>query len=1439
MMNSRSCPSPRRSLKACAPRFFQPLQIRNESEVRVFECHVDGYPRPEIRWEKSGKPIGKSRRVHMTRSGDKCLLQIRMPQIEDMGVYSCIATNIVGTATTQLKLGSAGIQKMNGTSNQRLSTCEKNPVRSRSMERSLESLTDEKSHQSVSRNRSQSGSRKSRQDLSKSKISNFANHIWKRNDNSAEKLHNETQKQKREIVIDISKKQLSKSMDDCRKNKRSFLNRVKIPDIFSPQKAEAEPEGLKNILNGNDGENHQKNGEITITVNNSKNSLKDVAPNNCEKMEILFSNKRRPAIDDAPIQLSTRERIAAYMKRFENPQITDRHKVLAHDVEIKKVKSKETLEKGRSLKRNISNEKKLVKEEENKLSVLNESDNNFFSLNKFMRRKSYESDKKQNESSFIEVNLVNTSLDLECKSNEEEQNNMVSCLSMHLGEEQTSHVEIVPNNAFNIEVENSSNKINYLTVENSRNEIQLGGEELPTENIRNESKSPKECVDDKNFFSKFMRRKSNDSSKRNSSEDVRLDINTINKSTKHRNSLPCCNTNVDSLSAFQNTSAEDIHECKTLENKSGNENVNETIKTKYNESSQLKKIPLKRNNSNEKILEGVVECKTSERKDSESSFFSLSRFLRRKSYDNSKKHNDDENKLEDSSTEIDHESRTAEKDTVKNLVPDWDGISESNNFQDSDDPKSVVFLKCNVSSNKRKCDEKAEEIKNTSLSHSSCDLDLGAFQPIDTNLLDTFEDLKNIDQSHLDFHDNTESSTDYPTTVFQTSFEDDEKSKESTLPLIHIQKEDSEDDFHFEEDVEECIISGEPIEELVCDQQVSQSLNIKKPFKGKIGYSSPLIEEECEDLPDEESQTLILKTDLQRVSSPVESPARIVKGPQSVTVLRGESVTLAICFNGYPPPKVIWMKGGRVLSDEGGRLSILDGREMSVVTVNDVTADDSGKYVVSVENQGGGDSCFASVAVVGFPEPPGGEPTASEVTDHSLVLSWYGSMYDGGSVVTGYIVEMCTLPDKKWHKVASSVNTSCSVPGLSKGQRYIFRVLAENRYGSSHPSKESKIIRLDDFLNDESSEDEEPSEELSAPITIESGNNFTERFDLKEEVGKGRFGTVYRCVERSCSRPRAAKVIRCLKVKDKEKVRQEIEIMSRLHHPKLMQVLAAFESGRNMIMVMEYISGGELFERVIADDFVLTEQDCILFMRQICDGVAYMHRNNVLHLDLKPENILCKTRTSHKIKIIDFGLARIYKQDDSLRILFGTPEFVAPEVINYEPVCPASDMWSVGVICYVLLSGLSPFMGDNDTETFANITRGEMDFDDEAFDEISDDAKDFISKLLVKNVRNRLSSEQCLKHPWLATAGLSQKRPLSTEKLKRFIIRRKWQKSGTAIRALGRMVSLSRSSLGSSCDSYSPLGSPTSSRSRSRSSIISRSETTDSAESDVFQDLSR
>ncbi len=136
-------------------------------------------------------------------------------------------------------------------------------------------------------------------------------------------------------------------------------------------------------------------------------------------------------------------------------------------------------------------------------------------------------------------------------------------------------------------------------------------------------------------------------------------------------------------------------------------------------------------------------------------------------------------------------------------------------------------------------------------------------------------------------------------------------------------------------------------------------------------------------------------------------------------------------------------------------------------------------------------------------------------------------------------------------------------------------------------------------------------------------------------------------------------------------------------------------------------------------------------------------------------------------------------------------------MINYEPVTTTSDMWSVGVVCYVLLSGLSPFMGDSDVETFANITGIAYDFDDEAFDPISEDAKDFIRGLLVKDQRKRLTAESCLRHPWLTLDldDVSEDNKhafaeINTDKLKSFLMRRRWQKAAHAIRALGRFTSL-------------------------------------------------
>ncbi|EOA98868.1 Myosin light chain kinase family member 4, partial [Anas platyrhynchos] len=253
-----------------------------------------------------------------------------------------------------------------------------------------------------------------------------------------------------------------------------------------------------------------------------------------------------------------------------------------------------------------------------------------------------------------------------------------------------------------------------------------------------------------------------------------------------------------------------------------------------------------------------------------------------------------------------------------------------------------------------------------------------------------------------------------------------------------------------------------------------------------------------------------------------------------------------------------------------------------------------------------------------------------------------------------------------------------------------------------------------------------------------------------EILGGGRFGQVHKCEEKATGLKLAAKIIKARGAKEKDEVKNEISVMNQLNHVNLIQLYDAFESKNDIVLVMEYVEGGELFDRIIDENCNLTEMDTISFIKQICEGIQYMHQMYILHLDLKPENILCVNRAANQIKIIDFGLARRYKPREKLRVNFGTPEFLAPEVVNYEFVSFPTDMWSVGVIAYMLLSGLSPFLGDDDNETLNNILACSWDFEDEEFRGVSDQAKDFISKLLIKEKCWRISATAALKHPWLS-----------------------------------------------------------------------------------------
>ncbi|XP_066061324.1 myosin light chain kinase, smooth muscle-like isoform X2 [Chamaea fasciata] len=274
-------------------------------------------------------------------------------------------------------------------------------------------------------------------------------------------------------------------------------------------------------------------------------------------------------------------------------------------------------------------------------------------------------------------------------------------------------------------------------------------------------------------------------------------------------------------------------------------------------------------------------------------------------------------------------------------------------------------------------------------------------------------------------------------------------------------------------------------------------------------------------------------------------------------------------------------------------------------------------------------------------------------------------------------------------------------------------------------------------------------------VVINSQDKVSDVYTQLEKLGEGKFGTVYRLQEKATGKIRAGKYFRTCTAKEKEAARAEVELMNLLHHPRLVQCLDAFQGPAQLVMVMEYVAGGELFERIVDDDFEHTEPSSAQYVRQILEGLQFMHGQAIVHLDLKPENIVCVSPGSHWIKIIDFGLARKLAPDTPVKVLHGTPEFMAPEVVAFEPVSFSTDMWSVGVICYIL---------------------------------------------------RRLPSAEALLHPWLQQPQPSSPKVLSKERIRQFLARRKWQKTGKALLALKRLTLLSQSLEGKASEAQDEEG---------------------------------
>ncbi|XP_032297100.1 calcium/calmodulin-dependent protein kinase type IV isoform X1 [Coturnix japonica] len=322
-------------------------------------------------------------------------------------------------------------------------------------------------------------------------------------------------------------------------------------------------------------------------------------------------------------------------------------------------------------------------------------------------------------------------------------------------------------------------------------------------------------------------------------------------------------------------------------------------------------------------------------------------------------------------------------------------------------------------------------------------------------------------------------------------------------------------------------------------------------------------------------------------------------------------------------------------------------------------------------------------------------------------------------------------------------------------------------------------------------------------------DTLTHYFDLESELGRGATSIVYRCRQKGTQKQYAIKKLK--KTIDKKIVRTEIGVLLRLSHPNIIKLKEIFETPTDISLVLELVTGGELFDRIVEKGYY-SERDAADAVKQILEAVAYLHANGIVHRDLKPENLLYATPAPDApLKIADFGLSKIVEDQVTMKTVCGTPGYCAPEILRGCAYGPEVDMWSLGIITYILqrspegigarrfslayrrLCGFEPFYDERgDQYIYKRTLNCEYDFVSPWWDDVSLNAKDLVKKLIVLDPKKRLTTLQALQHPWVTgKAANFAHMDNAQKKLQEFNARRKLKAAVKAVVASTRLGSAS------------------------------------------------
>lgn len=294
--------------------------------------------------------------------------------------------------------------------------------------------------------------------------------------------------------------------------------------------------------------------------------------------------------------------------------------------------------------------------------------------------------------------------------------------------------------------------------------------------------------------------------------------------------------------------------------------------------------------------------------------------------------------------------------------------------------------------------------------------------------------------------------------------------------------------------------------------------------------------------------------------------------------------------------------------------------------------------------------------------------------------------------------------------------------------------------------------------------------------------SFESVYELKKELGRGATSVVYECENKASGYKWAVKIIN--KKIEKKIVCTEIGILLKLNHPNIIRLKEIYETPEKIYLLLELVTGGELFDRIVSCGYY-SEKAAAVCVKAMLEAVKYLHDNEIIHRDLKPENLLYEDNSENaKLKLADFGLSKIIDNEVHMQTVCGTPGYCSPEILKGRKYGTLVDMWSVGVITYILLCGYEPFYADSEAEMFRKILKCDFQFESPWWDDVSENAKDLVRHLLVADPQQRLTASQALRHPWVT--GIAAKNSHLEDaqtKLRQFNARRKLKAATDVLRA--------------------------------------------------------